>query len=130
MSYFPQNSVILAKKRHFQSYDSSDRPLMAEALSKKEHIFHIHSYFLWNATVLLQKKLAFHLQRWLSALASFSFMILLPFPLFGTFFQTFSGCSSQSDFSICSNTFLFLFFLEPLSSSNSGILLFCQTSFC
>ena len=64
-------------------------------------------------------QLAFHLQRWLSALASFSFMILLPFPLFGTFFQTFSSCYSQLDFLICSNTFLFLLFLEPLSSSNS-----------
>ena len=31
---------------------------MSEALSKKEHIFHIHSYFLWKATVLLHKKLS------------------------------------------------------------------------
>ena len=31
---------------------------MAEALTKKEHIFHIHSYFLWKATVLLHKKLS------------------------------------------------------------------------
>ena len=31
---------------------------MAEALKKKEHIFHIHSYFLWKATVLLHKKLS------------------------------------------------------------------------
>ena len=31
---------------------------MAEALKKKEHIFHIHSYFLWKATVLLHKSVS------------------------------------------------------------------------
>ena len=31
---------------------------MAEALTKKEHIFHIRSYFLWKATVLLHKNLS------------------------------------------------------------------------
>ena len=121
MSYFPQNSVILAKKDIFSHMIVLIDPWWQRPFQRRNTFFTFTLTFCGKPLSYYTKscQLAFHLQRWLSALASFSFMILLPFPLFGTFFQTFSSCSSQSDFVICSNTFLFLLFLEPLSSSNS-----------